>query len=325
MGAARPAQRDDQGARHGGRNPRDRGAHRPRRQREHHAAVLRCALRAGDRRLPRGPRAPRWPRASRSTRSPRWPRSSSRASTPRSTPLLPADSALRGRVAIANAQRAYAPLPRPLRRTDPLACAERARAPARNGPCGPAPATKDPAYSDVLYVEELIAPDVVNTMPEATLRAFADHGDVRPAAFAPARGRGDPSPRGTRGHRPRRDHRRARTRGRALLLRLLPRAARLHRDQAAARTRGATKRAGIRRVIPWRVMEGSLTHLDASGQATMVDVGGKAATDRRARAHAVVRMSPTPRRASRPGTTPRATSWPWRGSPRSRPPSAPTS
>ena len=38
-------------------------------------------------------------------------------------------------------------------------------------------ATKDPAYSDVLYVEELIAPDVVNTMPEATLRAFADHGD----------------------------------------------------------------------------------------------------------------------------------------------------
>ena len=36
--------------------------------------------------------------------------------------------------------------------------------------------TKDPAYSDVLYVEELIAPGVVNTMPEATLRAFADHG-----------------------------------------------------------------------------------------------------------------------------------------------------
>jgi transaldolase len=35
-----------------------------------------------------------------------------------------------------------------------------------------------PAYSDVHYVEELIAPDVVNTMPEATLRAFADHGDA---------------------------------------------------------------------------------------------------------------------------------------------------
>jgi transaldolase len=38
--------------------------------------------------------------------------------------------------------------------------------------------TKDPAYSDVLYVEELIAPDVINTMPEATLLAFADHGEV---------------------------------------------------------------------------------------------------------------------------------------------------
>jgi transaldolase len=30
----------------------------------------------------------------------------------------------------------------------------------------------------VLYVEELIAPDVINTVPEATLRAFADHGKV---------------------------------------------------------------------------------------------------------------------------------------------------
>jgi transaldolase len=39
-------------------------------------------------------------------------------------------------------------------------------------------ATKDAAYSDVLYVENLIAPEVINTMPEATLRAFADHGNV---------------------------------------------------------------------------------------------------------------------------------------------------
>jgi transaldolase len=40
--------------------------------------------------------------------------------------------------------------------------------------------TKNPAYSDVLYVEALVAPDVVNTMPEATLRAFADHGEIGP-------------------------------------------------------------------------------------------------------------------------------------------------
>jgi len=36
--------------------------------------------------------------------------------------------------------------------------------------------TKDPAYSDVLYVEELIGPDTVNTMPPQTLEAFRDHG-----------------------------------------------------------------------------------------------------------------------------------------------------
>jgi transaldolase len=38
--------------------------------------------------------------------------------------------------------------------------------------------TKNPAYSDVLYVDELIGPDTVNTMPEETIRAFQDHGKV---------------------------------------------------------------------------------------------------------------------------------------------------
>jgi transaldolase/glucose-6-phosphate isomerase len=40
---------------------------------------------------------------------------------------------------------------------------------------------KNPAYSDVLYVEELIAPDTINTMPPATMDAFRDHGRVRPS------------------------------------------------------------------------------------------------------------------------------------------------
>jgi len=40
--------------------------------------------------------------------------------------------------------------------------------------------TKNPNYSDVLYVEELIGPDTVNTMPPATLDAFRDHGCARP-------------------------------------------------------------------------------------------------------------------------------------------------
>ena len=39
--------------------------------------------------------------------------------------------------------------------------------------------TKNPAYSDVLYVEELIGPDTVNTIPPATLDAFRDHGKPR--------------------------------------------------------------------------------------------------------------------------------------------------
>jgi transaldolase len=38
--------------------------------------------------------------------------------------------------------------------------------------------TKDPAYSDVMYIEELIGPHTVNTMPEETIRAFQDHGRV---------------------------------------------------------------------------------------------------------------------------------------------------
>jgi len=38
--------------------------------------------------------------------------------------------------------------------------------------------TKNPAYRDVLYVEELIGPDTVNTMPQETIEAFQDHGRV---------------------------------------------------------------------------------------------------------------------------------------------------
>ncbi|MFL5922091.1 MAG: transaldolase [Gaiellaceae bacterium] len=40
--------------------------------------------------------------------------------------------------------------------------------------------TKNPAYRDVLYVEELIGPETVDTMPEETISAFQDHGEVAP-------------------------------------------------------------------------------------------------------------------------------------------------
>jgi transaldolase len=39
--------------------------------------------------------------------------------------------------------------------------------------------TKNPSYRDVIYVEELVGPQTVNTLPPATLEAFRDHGEVR--------------------------------------------------------------------------------------------------------------------------------------------------
>jgi transaldolase len=94
----------------------------------------------------------------------------------KSDALLPASSDLRGRVAIANAQRAYRRYRDRFADERWLALRDAGARPQR--PLWASTATKDPAYSDVLYVEELIAPDVINTMPEATLRAFADHGDA---------------------------------------------------------------------------------------------------------------------------------------------------
>ena len=100
-------------------------------------------------------------------------------------PLLSADSGLRGQVAIANARLAYA---RYLDRFsgDPgiaddrwLALRDAGARPQR--PLWASTGTKNRTYSDVLYVERLITPDAVNTMPQATLRAFADHGDVQNA------------------------------------------------------------------------------------------------------------------------------------------------
>jgi transaldolase len=94
----------------------------------------------------------------------------------KSDAILPAGSDLRGRVAIANARLAYARYRD--RFADPRWAALREAGGRPQRPLWASTATKDPAYSDVLYVEELIAPDVINTMPEATLRAFADHGDA---------------------------------------------------------------------------------------------------------------------------------------------------
>jgi transaldolase len=97
-------------------------------------------------------------------------------------PLLPALADLRGRVAIANAHRAYARYRERFADERWVRLAGAGARPQR--PLWASTGTKDPTYSDVLYVEELIAPEVINTMPEATLRAFADHGDAGRALSA---------------------------------------------------------------------------------------------------------------------------------------------
>jgi transaldolase len=90
--------------------------------------------------------------------------------------LLPEGSDLRGSVAIANAHRAYGRYRERFADERWRALRDAGAHPQR--PLWASTGTKDPAYSDVLYVERLIAPDVINTMPQATLRAFADHGNV---------------------------------------------------------------------------------------------------------------------------------------------------
>jgi transaldolase len=86
----------------------------------------------------------------------------------------PAD--LQGKLAIANAKLAY-------RRYQEIFAGERwdvlaARGATTQRCLWASTSTKNPAYRDVMYVEELIGPKTVNTMPEETIRAFQDHGRV---------------------------------------------------------------------------------------------------------------------------------------------------
>jgi transaldolase len=87
---------------------------------------------------------------------------------------------LQGRAAIANAKQAY-------RTFRQVFSSDRWVRLAENGahvqrPLWASTGTKNPAYRDVVYVESLVGRDTVNTMPETTLRAFADHGRVAPDA-----------------------------------------------------------------------------------------------------------------------------------------------
>ncbi len=88
--------------------------------------------------------------------------------------LLPEASPLRGRVAVANARLAY-------QRFQEIFSGPRWQALAAAGaqlqrPLWASTGTKNAAYSDTLYVDDLVAANTVNTMPAATLLAFLDHG-----------------------------------------------------------------------------------------------------------------------------------------------------
>jgi transaldolase/glucose-6-phosphate isomerase len=83
---------------------------------------------------------------------------------------------LLGKVAIANAKLAYRSFKSLFSGPRWNALAARGAQPQRV--LWASTGTKNPKYSDVLYVEELIGPDTVNTMPPETLAAFRDHGKV---------------------------------------------------------------------------------------------------------------------------------------------------
>jgi len=91
-------------------------------------------------------------------------------------PLLAEDSPLRGQLAIASARAAYQRYRAAFSGPGWQRLRELGARPQR--PLWASTGTKNPDYSDVRYVSELIGPDVISTMPEQTLRAFADHGAV---------------------------------------------------------------------------------------------------------------------------------------------------
>ena len=85
--------------------------------------------------------------------------------------------ALRGKLAIANAKLAYERYQQTF--SGPRWEALEAKGALPQRCLWASTSTKNPAYRDVLYVEELIGPHTVNTMPEETIQAFEDHGEVR--------------------------------------------------------------------------------------------------------------------------------------------------
>lgn len=85
--------------------------------------------------------------------------------------------ALQGKFGIANCKLAYREYQRIFEGSQFAELAAAGAAVQR--PLWASTSTKNPAYRDVIYVEELIGPNTVNTMPHATLEAYVDHGEVK--------------------------------------------------------------------------------------------------------------------------------------------------
>ncbi|MFI0236845.1 transaldolase [Streptomyces sp. NPDC016845] len=83
---------------------------------------------------------------------------------------------LKGKAAVANARLAYEAYEEVFS-SDRWAALDKAQA-NKQRPLWASTGVKDPAYKDTLYVDELVAPNTVNTMPEATLEATGDHGQI---------------------------------------------------------------------------------------------------------------------------------------------------
>ena len=166
---------------------------------------------------------------------------------------LPDGSPLRGKAAIANAKLAY-------QRYLEIKADDRWQALAAQGarvqrPLWASTGTKDPAYSDVLYVDNLIGPECVNTMPNATIDAFLDHGVVRRTVDEDVDGaRATIDELADRRHRPRPGHPPARGGRRGLVHRVVRLAGR--DDQAGARPARRSRRR-VSRTVPSHLNEGT--------------------------------------------------------------------
>ena len=87
---------------------------------------------------------------------------------------------LEGKAAVANARLAYELFEKKFAE-DPRWAALEAKGAKKQRPLWASTGTKNAAYSDCKYVDELVAPFVVNTMPEKTMNALADHGNGAPS------------------------------------------------------------------------------------------------------------------------------------------------